>query len=138
MSKLSGAMKLKIREIVLVQGRPFSYLDFAQFEVCGQDYKMSHGTFRNNISRLKKAGDIELAFGSQPACYTIPGKKFSGTMTHHHVGVIHSVIPERLLQDTPIYRWLKNKPVEKQALHDIRLTFKAAGTWNVFSKIYSY
>jgi hypothetical protein len=74
MSKLVGAMKLKIKEIVLVQRRPFSYLDFAEFEVCGQDYKMSHGTFRNNISRLKKAGEIELALRSKPACYTIPGK----------------------------------------------------------------
>lgn len=97
---------------------------------------MSHGTFRNYISRLKKAGETELAVGSKPACYTVPGKKFSKSMTHDHTGVINSIIPEHLLKDTPIYRWLKNKPVEKQALHDIRLTFKAAGIWNIFSNIH--
>lgn len=132
-------MKLKIKEIVLVEGRPFSYLDFAQFEIGGQNFTMKHGTFRNNISKLKKAGEIELAFGSKPACYTIPGKKFNKAMTHDHAGVsvINSIIPEHLLKQTPIYRWLKNKPLEKQALHDIRLTFKAAGIWNAFSNIYT-
>jgi hypothetical protein len=120
----------------LVEDRPFSYLDFAEFEVGGQPYKISHGTFRNYISRLKKAGETELAVGSKPACYTVPGKKFSKSMTHDHTGVINSIIPEHLLKDTPIYRWLKNKPVEKQALHDIRLTFKAAGIWNIFSNIH--
>jgi hypothetical protein len=42
-----------------------------------------------------------------------------------------------MLKETPIYKWLKNKPFEKQALHDIRLTFKAAGIWNAFSNIYA-
>jgi hypothetical protein len=53
-------------------------------------------------------------------------------MTYDHMGVINSIISEHLLKDTPIYKWFKNKPVEKQALHDIRLTFKAVGIWNVF------
>ena len=137
MSKLFGAMKLKIKEIVLVQDRPFSFLDFAEFEVSGQPFKMSHGTFRNYISILKKAGKVKLYSSSKPAFYTIPGKKFNKAMTHTHAGVLHSIIPERLLKDTPIYRWLKNKPVKKQALHDIRLTFKAAGIWNAFSNLYA-
>src|SRR5918912_805325 len=137
MSKLLGIMKLKINEIVLVQGRPFSYLDFAEFEVGGQTYKMRYGTFRNYISKLKRTREIELAFRSKPAFYTKPGKEFSKAMTHDHTGVLNSIIPEHLLKDTPIYRWLKNKPVEKQALHDIRLSFKAAGIWNVFSKVYT-
>ncbi|MFL6366051.1 MAG: hypothetical protein ACJ719_12730 [Nitrososphaeraceae archaeon] len=58
-------------------------------------------------------------------------------MTRYHLGVINSVIPESLLKQTHIYRWLKNKPVEKQALHDIMLTFNAAGIWNTFSNIYA-
>jgi hypothetical protein len=58
-------------------------------------------------------------------------------MTVRGVAVIHSIIPERLLKQTPIYRWLRNKPFEKQALLDIRLTFKTAGIWNVFSKVYA-
>jgi hypothetical protein len=137
MSKLFGAMKLKIKEIVFVEDRPFSYLDFAEFEICEQNYKMNHGTFRNNISRPKKEGEIEVAFGSKPAFYTIPGKKFNKAMTHHHAGVIHSIVPEHLIKSTPIYRWLKQRPIQKQALHDIRLTFKAVGIWDAFSTIYA-
>jgi hypothetical protein len=134
MSKLLGAMKLKIKEIVFVEDRPFSYLDFAEFEICGQNYKMNHGTFRNNISRLKKQGEIEVAFDSKPAFYTIPGKKFNKAMTHHHAGV-HSIVPEHLIKSTPIYRWLKQRPIQKQALHDIRLTFKAVGIGCVFQHL---
>jgi hypothetical protein len=137
MSKLWDAMKLKIKEIVLIQDRPFSYIDFAEFEIGGQNYKMSHGTFRNNISRLKKAGEVELAVRSKPACYTILGKKFSKAMTHDHMVALNTIIPEHLLKDTPIYRWFKNKPIQRQALHDIRLIFKAAGIWNAFSNIYA-
>jgi hypothetical protein len=49
-------MKLRMEEIVLVEDRPFSYLDFAEFEVGGQTHKMKHGTFRNCILKLEKAG----------------------------------------------------------------------------------
>jgi hypothetical protein len=139
MSKLFGAMKLKIKEIVLVEGRPFSYLDFAEFEAGGQNFKMSHGTFRNCISKLKKSGNVKLVSNSKPALYTISGKEFNKPMTHDHAGVsvIHSIIPESLLKQTSIYKGLKNRPFKKQALHDIRLTFKAAGIWNIFSNIYA-
>ena len=34
-----------------------------------------------------------------------------------------------MLEQTPIYKWLKNRPTEKQALHNIRLVFKAPGIW---------
>jgi hypothetical protein len=137
MSKLLGAMKLKIKEIVQLQDRPFSYLDFAEFEVGGQTYKMTHGTFRNYISELKKAGTVKLVCSSKPAFYTIPGKEFNKSMAHHHAGVIHSIAPEHLIKSTPIYRWLKQRPIQKQALHDIRLTFKAAGIWDAFSNVYA-
>ena len=67
MSRLLGAMKLKIREIVIKEQRPFSFVDFREFEVGGEKYEMDHGTFRNNISALRKAGEVELAFRSKPA-----------------------------------------------------------------------
>jgi hypothetical protein len=138
-TKLLHAFKLKINGIVLREQRPFCIMDLREFDVEGASYHMTDGTFRNIVSKLKKAGQVELAFKSKPVFYTIPGKKFSKAMTRDHAGVsvIHSIIPESLLKDTPIYRWLKNKPIEKQALHDIRLTFKAAGIWNTFSNIYA-
>jgi hypothetical protein len=40
MSKLSGAMKLRMKEIVIVEGRPFPYADFMEFEVCGQKHSL--------------------------------------------------------------------------------------------------
>jgi hypothetical protein len=86
MSKLLGAMKLKIKEIVLVEFRPFSYLDFAEFEAGGQTHKMTHGTFRNYISKLKKAGNVKLVSSSKPALYTVPGKEFNKPMTHDRAG----------------------------------------------------
>jgi hypothetical protein len=109
----------------------------SKFEINGEKYEMNHGTFRNNISKLRKAGEVELAFRSKPAFYTIPGKKFSKSMTHNHMGaVINSVISESLLKQTPIYKWIKNRLPDKQALHNIRLTFEAVGIWDIFSKIY--
>jgi hypothetical protein len=134
MSKLLGAMKLRMKEIVIVEGRPFSYADFMEFEVCGQKHKMSYGTFRNNISKLKKARVVKAAFNSKPAFYTIPDYEFDKSMTLDRMGANYSsIIDDALLKQTPLYNWLKKRPAEKQALHDIRLTFKAAGifmrTW---------
>jgi len=137
MSRLLGAMKLKIREIVLIEQRPFSFVDFRAFEVAGEKYEMNHGTFRNNISALRKVGEVEIAFKSKPVFYTIPGKKFSKSMTQDRMGaVINTVINEPLLRQTPIYKWIKNRPIHKQSLHNIRLTFEAPGIWNTFSKVY--
>jgi hypothetical protein len=137
MSRLLGAMKLKIREIILIEQRPFSFVDFKEFEINGEKHQMNHGTFRNNISALRKTGEVELAFRSKPMFYTIPGKKFSKSITQDHTGaVINTVINDSLLRQTPIYKWLKNRPIHKQSIHNIRLTFEAAGIWNIFSKVY--
>jgi hypothetical protein len=46
-----------------------------EFEIGGEKYQMNDGTFRNNISKLRKTGEVELAFRSRPASYTIPTKK---------------------------------------------------------------
>jgi hypothetical protein len=62
MSRLLGAMKLKIREIVLLEKRPFTFADFRESEIAGQKYHMKDGTFRNFISKLRKSGEVELAF----------------------------------------------------------------------------
>lgn len=74
MSRLLGAMKLKIREIVLVEKRPFTFADFREFEIAGQKYCMKDATFRNFISKLRRSGVVELAFRSRPAFYTLTGK----------------------------------------------------------------
>jgi hypothetical protein len=52
-------MKLKMKEIILIEQRPFSFADFREFEIGGKKYQMGYGTFRNSISRLKKRGEVE-------------------------------------------------------------------------------
>ena len=40
------------------------------------------------------------------------------------------------IKNTPIYRWLKYRRIDKQALHNFRLTFEANGIWKCFQKIH--
>jgi hypothetical protein len=135
-SKILGAMKLKIHEIILKEQRPFSLSDLKTFEIGGKRYKINYGTLRNNISALVKAGFVEPAFRSRPAFYTIPGKKFDKSMTLDHTGVPNEIINKYILKQTPVYKWIKNRPFEKQALHNIRLVFESTGIWNIFSIVY--
>jgi hypothetical protein len=44
-----GAMKLKMKEIILIEQRSFSFADFREFEIGGKKYQMKNGAFRNNI-----------------------------------------------------------------------------------------
>jgi hypothetical protein len=57
-------------------------------------------------------------------------------MTLNHMGVPSAIVDESALKQTPLYKWIKNRPFEQQALHNIRLTFQASGIWNIFSKAF--
>lgn len=70
MTELDDAMK-ELAFIVLSQHRSFSYLDFMHFEVGGREYTMTSGTFRNKVSSLRKSGEVELAYRSVIAFYTL-------------------------------------------------------------------
>ncbi len=87
MSELDDAMQEYMAYLVFVEHRTFSYLDFLRFEVNGKEYKMTHGTFRNKISELKANDEIELAYNSALAFYTLKGIKFAKPMTPNHMGV---------------------------------------------------
>ena len=133
MSELDLAMEKYIEQIVLEENRPIRAVELRQFDYEGKEYKMSIGTCRNKLSKFKKAGKIEVQFRSSEAYYSIPGHTFSKQVIPDHVGVI-SLIGRQ----TPLYRWLKNRPVTKQSLHDIRLIFYAKGIWKVYSYRYSH
>lgn len=138
MSKLLDAMRYKIKEIVIVEDRPFSAGDFERFEVDGQEFKIGHGTYRNYVCILKKNKEIELAFNSGAAAYhTLPGKKFTKSMTVDRMGGTPSPL-SAAGRKTPIYRWIKNMSAEKQSLHNIRIVFPTKGIWDVFSTIYPH
>lgn len=54
-------------------------MDFLNFEVDGREYTMTHGTFRNKISKLRDMGIVELAYNSGIAFYTLRGVRLGKT-----------------------------------------------------------
>jgi hypothetical protein len=119
LSDLIDAMIIHIHYLVYDERKPFSYLDFMNFEVDGHEFKMSHGTFRNNISRLVREGLVEISYRSNIAFYTLRCVKFGKAsriaMTDNHMVVT--------LSSNPVYRIIKDLPLEKNSVHDIRLKF---------------
>lgn len=139
LSDLIDAMIMHIHYLVHDERRPFSYLDFMNFEVDGHEFKMSHGTFRNNISRLIREGLVEISYRSNIAFYTLRGVKFDKAsktaMTGNHIGVPSSPVSVSLPSygsSNPLYRILKNLPLDKSSIHDIRLKFISPKIYTLF------
>src|SRR5215831_3869072 len=133
-------MRKHVEYLVLKEGRPFSFHDFLNFEVDGLRYHMSSGTFRNKVSALVKKGEVEVAYYSSIAFYTIKGVKFANTMTPDHTGgTLSSSLsicsPQELrhIKNHPVYRFIQNVPYDKSALHDIRLRTTVNGIWSLLS-----
>ena len=123
MSRLNDAMSKHMTYIVLLENRPFSYRDFLHFQLDGIEYAMTHGTFRNKISKLIKDGIVELSYYSTCAFYTLKGHKFGKSVTHNHT----------LVHNDPLYKMLQDIPFEKQSIHDIRLRLKVPNIWQIFA-----
>ncbi|MGH9926221.1 MAG: hypothetical protein ACRD5B_12680, partial [Nitrososphaeraceae archaeon] len=104
-----NAMRKKIREIVILEERPFSFLDFKSFEVDGMRYELKHGVVRNYLSKLTRSGEIKFAYNSGVAFYTLPGKNFTKYVTADRVGgnSFPLVLQQLPIKNTPIYKWLK-------------------------------
>jgi hypothetical protein len=110
--------------LVYHEKRPFSYRDFMRFEVSGKEYTMTHGTCRNKLLKLKKVGRIEVEYNTGIAFYTLKDQRFGNrTMTPDHAKVSYD----------PIARQILNLPMDKSALHDIRLKFEVKGIWSFIS-----
>jgi hypothetical protein len=130
LSNLTDAMIMHIHHLVHEEQRPFSYRDFTQFEVDGQEYKMVHGSFRNNISRLIKEGLIEVSYRSNITFYTLRDVKFDKVtrtaVTGNHTGVPSSsgaTVSHSSVSSHPLYRVISDLPLDKNSVHDIRLRF---------------
>src|SRR5215469_3598532 len=133
-----------IEYLVIKEGRPFSFHDFLNFEVDSLQYHMSSGTFRNKVSALVKKGEVEVAYYSSIAFYTIKGVKFAKTMIPDHTGGTLSSLSSssicsphelRCIKNHPVYRVIQNIPFDKSALHDIRLRTTVNGIWRILSLI---
>jgi hypothetical protein len=118
MSDLDDAMLERMTYIVNHEHRPFSYMDFLNL--------MMHKTFRNKISKLKKKGIVELDFNSGIAFYTLKDHRFGKAGTPNHTGVTIS-------HNDPVYQMIKNLPMDKQSIHDIRLRFQVPNIYDTFS-----
>ena len=138
MSDLLDAMIINIHHLVHDEQRPFSYLDFMKFEVEGREFKMTHGTFRNNVSSLMKEGLVEVSYKSSITFYTLRGVKFDKAirmaMTGNHTGVPYipsASLPPSLMSSNPLYRIIRDLPLNKNAVHDIRLRFNSHGMYAI-------
>ena len=112
--------------LVFSEHRAFCFRDFLQFEVDGKVYHMTPGTFRNKISRLRKSGEIEFAYNSGTAFYTLPGYRFGKPMTPTHAEV-NSIKIDRFV------KLIQDLPMGNNGLHDIRLRFEVVGIWKFLS-----
>jgi hypothetical protein len=139
MNELEVAMQKHIEFIIHTEHRTFSFLDFMHFDVEGREYTMTHGTFRNKISKLRKEGIVELAYNSGIAFYTLKGVKIGKqaptSMTPIHIGVLLSHVQHRVpnIKKHPLYKCVKNHPFDKAAVHDVQLKFTAIGLWSILS-----
>jgi hypothetical protein len=147
MRKLDEVMLNHIKNIVFVEKRPFSYLDFLSFNVRGEKYTMSHGTFRNKMSRLVRKGIAELEYKSNIAFYTLKGTNFgrrkmmmTRLMTPNHMGVDGVTEPNSVIMantdlmesaSPTICDIIMDIPPSKNALHDIHYRFKVPDIWNI-------
>jgi hypothetical protein len=151
MSKLDEAMLQHMHYLVFTEGRPFSYRDFRYFEVNGESYSMAHGTYRNKISALMKAGIVEQEFNSGQAFYTLKGVRFgkakarmmmmTSLMTPNHMVVspVTNVINNNNdITRLPIYKAIHTLPLDKKALHNIRLRFQVQDSWTILASSSKY
>jgi hypothetical protein len=137
-------MVMHIYHLVHEELRPFSYVDFIKFEVDGQEYRMTHGTFRNNISRLMKEGLVDISYKSNVTFYTLTGVKFNRAsrlaVTGNHTGVpiISSTsTPPLQISSNPLYRIIRDLPLDKNSVHDIRLRFASPRIYAIISSLIS-
>jgi hypothetical protein len=152
MTELDDAMQEHMAYSVFVEHKPFSYLDFLSFKVNGIEYNMSHGTFRNKISKLIAADKAELVCNSGLGFYSLKGIQVQKKlMTPNHMGVYSchrchyhqqgnshaddygdadAVIAPSL---PSLYGLIQDLPLDKRSLHDIRLRFEIPDIHTILS-----
>jgi len=124
MSELDNAMLACIKKIVLSEHRPFSYQDLLCFRSNGKEYRMKHGTIRNKLSKMRNEDLIEICYNSGIAFYSLKGVAFGRRPIRNPMRVSHH----------SLYDHIVDLPLERRAIHDIRLQFKIPNVWGVLSR----
>ncbi len=104
-----------------------SVIRILSFELNGKEHGYAHGTIRNKFSELLKQNKIEFVYQSTQAFYTLKGIKQGKSITLNH--------GEDYLQQKQkgFLTFLMQLPMDKPAIHDIRLKFSVKGLWNILS-----
>jgi hypothetical protein len=117
MSDLDSALWKRILYIVQEEHMPFSFTDFVPtFSIEGKKYQISHRTFLNKISELRKQEKIAGAYYSSQAFYTIKNITFDKSATHDRMGVALPLpIPPELayVKNDPLYRSIRTFLLDK-------------------------
>ena len=130
MTELEDAMRERMACIVHIEHRPFCYQDFLYFEVDGKPYSISHGTFRNNISKMIQNGEAEVSIKSNPYFYTLKGCRFDNKtlLTCNHTEV-NNIYIQKIIHH-PLYQIIEGIPFGHRTVHDLHLIFKTQGIYN--------
>jgi hypothetical protein len=93
---------------------------------------------RNIFSKLQERRDIEYEYRAGPTFYTLPGIKFVKSMTVNHTegGAYDSaqaVGTHLSPKQNTFLQCLLEIPMDKPAIHDIRLSFTFKHLWSILS-----
>ncbi|HKR73008.1 MAG TPA: hypothetical protein VJR94_02735 [Candidatus Nitrosocosmicus sp.] len=108
----------RMRQIVVLEQRPFTYADLTMFEIDGQVHTYKNGTIRNIFSQLRKEGKIERIGRSSPVLHTVVGFNFEKKkVTSDHTGVASNNVVQKYMKIFRIHE------LDNPAIHNIRLKF---------------
>jgi hypothetical protein len=147
LTQLDKAMLRHMHDINISESRPFSYLDFQDFEVLGKRYRIAHGTFRNKISMWIRQGIVRLVFNSKVAFYSLTGVMFpyDKVMTRNHMGIpsvilVTGVIPYTAISEAnSFFDYLKKKlDTNTNSIHDIHNKFIVLDIYKIISSSPKY
>jgi len=127
MTSLDFAIMARMKQIVLLEHRPFCYHDFKEFSILNQTYRVAHGTFRNKISKLMKRGLIELEYNSKISFYTLTGIHFGNTVTGDHMG------NTTVIGVTELQQFIEALSLEDKSIHDIHMKFSVPDIWEILA-----
>ncbi|MGA9842469.1 MAG: hypothetical protein WBQ25_09155 [Nitrososphaeraceae archaeon] len=130
MNNFERALHKRMSNIVKMDSRPFSYMDFVPcFEVDGKVFEIAKGTFKNIVSEMVKRGELEVVCYSPQGFYTLKGVTVAKPLNVDHIGV-HLSDQLKYIKNDPFYRSVMNLPFGQKSLHNIRLRFEAGGIWS--------
>ena len=132
MTDLDEAMREHMAYIVFFEHKPFCYKDFLSFEVNGKLHHISHGTFRNKISKMMQNDEVEVDIRSNPNFYTLNGCRFTNgkLMTGNHMEATNKTISVQKIIRHPIYHILEGTSFGQRAIHNLHFKFSIKNMYN--------